>query len=370
MTATSRLTVMMTTDAIGGVWNFSCLLATALVGMGADVHLVVMGPAPSSEQRGMLRDFRVQLIETNLALEWQDPDGADLPNARRVLAGLESRIRPDVIHLNSYREASFNWMAPTIVVAHSCVNSWARACNDTAWLDQPAWQHYTSSVREGLNAAYNWVSPSRKLQHAIHEIYCPNTPGTVIWNGALPVSLPTPKRAFLLAAGRLWDPAKNLSATAELAQGLDWPVLMAGPTSGGIAAGPIWLGSLDHDSLLARMKQAAIFVSLALYEPFGLAVLEAASAGCALVLSDIPTFRELWDDAALFVDPADKRELNRAVNRLCADYDWRVQLQHAAQERSRRYSLAQMAGTYHDLYAALPAARATQSPAPALEMTA
>ncbi|MCA6125197.1 glycosyltransferase family 4 protein [Bradyrhizobium sp. WSM 1704] len=370
MTRTSRLTVMMTTDAVGGVWSFSCTLATALVSMGADVHLVTMGPPPSAEQRGMLRDFRIQLIETDLALEWQDPGGTDVPNARRVLAGLESRIRPDVIHLNSFREASFGWMAPVIVVAHSCVNSWARACNDTAWLNDPAWQHYTRATREGLNAANNWVSPSREFQHAIHDLHHPSAPGVVIWNGTLPVSLPTSKRAFLLAAGRLWDRAKNLSAIAELARGLEWPVLMAGPTSEHVPPGPVWLGSLDHDALQVRMRQAAIFVSMALYEPFGLAVLEAASAGCALVLSDIPTFRELWDDAALFVDPADKRELNRTIRGLCADYDRRVQLQHAAQERSRRYSLTQMASAYHDLYATLPTARTPQLPAPALEMTA
>ena len=51
------------------------------------------------------------------------------------------------------------------------------------------------------------------------------------------------------------------------------------------------------------MARTAVFVSPALYEPFGLAVLEAAQAGCALVLSDIPTFRELWDGVALFVAP-------------------------------------------------------------------
>ncbi len=46
---------------------------------------------------------------------------------------------------------------------------------------------------------------------------------------------------------------------------------------------------------------ATVFASMARYEPFGLAVLEAAQAGMRLVLSDIPTFRELWDGAAIFV---------------------------------------------------------------------
>ena len=38
------------------------------------------------------------------------------------------------------------------------------------------------------------------------------------------------------------------------------------------------------------MSRAAIFFSPALYEPFGLGVLEAAARGCALVLADIPSF--------------------------------------------------------------------------------
>ena len=31
------------------------------------------------------------------------------------------------------------------------------------------------------------------------------------------------------------------------------------------------------------------------YEPFGLSILEAALSGCALVLGDLPSLRELWD---------------------------------------------------------------------------
>ena len=64
-----------------------------------------------------------------------------------------------------------------------------------------------------------------------------------------------------------------------------------------------------------------IFVSVARYEPFGLAVLEAAQAGCALVLSDIPTFRELWGGAALFVPANDDRALVSHVERLANEPD-------------------------------------------------
>jgi glycosyltransferase involved in cell wall biosynthesis len=58
--------------------------------------------------------------------------------------------------------------------------------------------------------------------------------------------------------------------------------------------------------MAAAYAGASVFASMALYEPFGLAVLEAAQAGTRLVLRDTPGFRELWDGAATFVaDPED-----------------------------------------------------------------
>src|SRR3546814_16818778 len=69
------------------------------------------------------------------------------------------------------------------------------------------------------------------------------------------------------------------------------------------------LGVLGEASMAAWRERAGIFVSPSLYEPFGLAVLEAAMSGCALLLSDIPTFRELWDGAAVFTPAGDSDAL-------------------------------------------------------------
>ena len=79
------------------------------------------------------------------------------------------------------------------------------------------------------------------------------------------------------------------------------------------------------------------------YEPFGLAVLEAAQAGCALVLSDIPTFRELWDGAAMFVPPGRRRRLAAPLEPSCAPDRPLPRSGQAARERAGRYSLARMA---------------------------
>ena len=79
-------------------------------------------------------------------------------------------------------------------------------------------------------------------------------------------------------------------------------------------------------------------------------MLEAAQAGCALVLSDIPSFRELWDGAADFVPADDDRALAAAVERAARDP---ARLGAAAQRRAERYTVEAMASGTAALYRAL-----------------
>ncbi|MCK1495183.1 glycosyltransferase family 4 protein [Bradyrhizobium sp. 180] len=370
MSRGSEIGILMTTDTVGGVWTYSCALASSLAAAGAHVTLATMGPSARADQREMLHGSEVRLIETDLALEWQDPEGRDLLNARRVLLGLEARFRPDIVHLNSFREATLSWRAPTVLVAHSCVNSWALACRDTAWIAEPRWARYTERVAAALNSTQAWVCPSRSFHDDIMEIYRPRSPGAVIWNGITAGDLSTRKQELIFAAGRLWDHAKNIGVLAAAAPDLDWPIQVAGPAEADPSVGVTWLGQLPHSALRGHLQRAAIFASPALYEPFGLSVLEAAAAGCALVLSDIPTFRELWSGAALFFDPCDSQALHRALAELCADDLERARLQRAAYERSLTYSLSRTTGAYLKLYKGLLAANRTTPQAGQIEVRA
>jgi glycosyltransferase involved in cell wall biosynthesis len=148
----------------------------------------------------------------------------------------------------------------------------------------------------------------------------------------------------VLTAGRLWDEGKNIAALDRAAASLPFKVCAAGPVLGPNGAAVHlhnldWLGVLESEALRNAMARSAVFVSPALYEPFGLAVLEAAQAGCALILSDIPTFRELWDGAALFVDPSDFGAIPDGLSKLTADAALRTQLGAAAQHRASQYTL-------------------------------
>ena len=83
---------------------------------------------------------------------------------------------------------------------------------------------------------------------------------------------------------------------------------------------------------------AAIYVAPALYEPFGLTVLEAALSGCSLVLSDIPSFRENWDGAALLISTEDPDQWCAVLNRLSEDRELRNNL--ARQSTAARSGIA------------------------------
>jgi hypothetical protein len=94
MSPSAPIKILMTSDAVGGVWTYSTGLASALAAAGMEVYLVTVGPPPQREKRAMLRGGRVHLIESNLALEWQDPGAEDLPNARRFSRISKTRYSP------------------------------------------------------------------------------------------------------------------------------------------------------------------------------------------------------------------------------------------------------------------------------------
>ena len=163
------------------------------------------------------------------------------------------------------------------------------------------------------------------------------------------------KQELVFAAGRLWDEGKNIGALSAVAADLDWPVYVAGATQERDGNGPNlthlnYLGRLDRQSMDRWLRQAAIYALPARYEPFGLSVLEAAMAGCALVLGDIASLRENWNGAALFVPPDDGEALQRTLQRLILDAELREQLAIEAHERAGRFSIADMAGAYLECY--------------------
>jgi glycogen synthase len=226
------------------------------------------------------------------------------------------------------------------------------------------WQRYKTEVQNGLLASDLVVTPSAAMLRALNTHYGPLKEGRVIYNGRNPENFkPQLKRSFILSAGRLWDEAKNIQRVAEIATQLPWPVLVAGeyqhpeqPDRHSLIASQCrWLGSLPESQLRSWYASASIYALPALYEPFGYTPLEAALSGCALVLGDIESLREVWGDAAVFVDPTDSKALKNELLALIDDPQRRAEMSRRAHERALEFTSTRMAENYVVAYGELVA---------------
>ncbi|RYG66960.1 glycosyltransferase family 1 protein, partial [bacterium] len=117
------------------------------------------------------------------------------------------------------------------------------------------------------------------------------------------------------------------------------------------------LGPVDERVIAGCLGARPVYVSAARYEPFGLAVLEAALAGCPLVLSDIPTHRELWGNVALFVEPDDADGFAEAIETMVGDVSTRLARGDLARRRAQEFTPAAMATRMDAIYRRLLPAR-------------
>ena len=72
----------------------------------------------------------------------------------------------------------------------------------------------------------------------------------------------------------------------------------------------------------AALRDATALVTASLDEGFGIPVVEAMRVGTPAVISDIPIFREIGADAAVYADPHDASSFARAVRALEAPGEW------------------------------------------------
>lgn len=349
----------MTADAVGGVWRYSVDLAAALVNHGTEVLIATMGPRPTDEQRNALLSIPgVSLVESDYALEWMADPWDDVEASGKWLLRLQSSFDADVIHLNGYAHAGLRWNKPVAVVAHSCVCSWWRAVHECA--PGHEWSEYKRRVADGLSAADVVISPSAYMAGELQREYGVGPDKIRVIHNFARAQAPanTKKQRFVLAAGRIWDEAKNIGLLQRIAPELEWEVRIAGDPEGperSIRRGQCacFLGSLPHAELMQQMSLAGIFAHPALYEPFGLSILEAARARCCLVLSDIPSLRELWNGAAIFIDARQPQAWARELNRLARNPLERETLSQLAHSQSMKYQANSSVQQYRDVYASL-----------------
>lgn len=332
--------LLITLDAVGGVWQYAMDLGRIAAQAGFRPVFAGQGPTPSVAQRAEAEEIG-PLEWGDAPLDWMVLRPEALTPVGPWIDDLARRHGIGLLHLNLPSQAiGLRSGLPVVVACHSCLTTWFLAVRSADLPADLAW--HRDLTAKGCQAATVVVAPSASHAALMHEAYGLGDV-VVVHNASHSPLRPRTPGNCIVAAGRWWDEGKN-AAVLDAAAGLSGlPVTMIGPTAGpGGAVVTIQhaasLGSRPYDETLERLAGAAIFVSPSRYEPFGLAALEAARASRPLVLADVPTYRELWDEAALFFPPDDPEALARALAGLSAAPEWRRRLGTAAQRRAQSYT--------------------------------
>jgi glycosyltransferase involved in cell wall biosynthesis len=359
--------LLITADTVGGVWTYTRELVTQLVRRGVRVTLVSFGEIPSPHQCEWMDglptlDFR----PTAFRLEWMQDAESDLEASAEYLGMVVDEVKPDLLHLNQFYYGALRTPMPRIVVAHSDVVSWWVGVHGdepkpTKWM-----RWYREAVTRGLAAATAVVAPSRWMLEQVGNYYTRPANGSVIYNGRTP-TLFNPhvtKEDFVLAVGRIWDSGKQVTLLTENELPLSACIVgseqHADPalrSNGSLDSGRVGVefrGAQTEAQLRQLYGRATLYAATSRYEPFGLAPVEAALSRCALVCNDIPSFREIWGEAALYFQKDDAHSLAEQIARLADDAMLRQTYANLAYNRARqRYTAARMADDYLALYNAL-----------------
>ena len=343
--------LLMTTDTVGGVWTFTSELASELLARGCDVALVAFGRATSPDQSAWVTELAIRFPSfffavSNTVLEWMPENIGAYSGGEALLLELCEAFQPEALLLSQFCFGALPIDVPKIVIAHSDVLSWADAVGKAPLADDEWLRNYCALVQRGLDGADAVVAPTRAMLSALCAHFAVPRRADVISNGRTlpPGQNAGPRKLQAITAGRMWDEAKNLRLLADCPSPM--PILIAGENTGvEVKNGSLtMLGRQSERKLFAHFQQSAIYICSSVYEPFGLAALEAALCGCAVLANDIHTLHEVWGNAALyFKDPA---SLSFLLTELSKSSDQLVAAQKKSHARALTFSSARMADQY------------------------
>ena len=109
-------------------------------------------------------------------------------------------------------------------------------------------------------------------------------------------------------------------------------------------------GQVSNKSLIAYYRGAAAFVSASQMEGFGLPGLEAMTAGCPVIVSDIPVFHEIYGDAAVYFNQKDPNNMAEVIAKTLKNKSLAVEIVKRGYNQSAKYSWKKFVKQTRDVY--------------------
>ena len=365
--------ILVTADTMSGSWAYTRELITGLVTRGVRITLVTFGEIPLPDQTAWIdRLHGLEFRPTAFRLEWMDEAPHDLSESSEFLATLVREVRPDLLHLHQFCHGNLPVDVPRVIMAHGDVITWSQAVQgctppSTRWL-----QWYRETAVCGIAAADALVAPSSWMLATLRSTYTRPRREVVIYPGRNPIFFNPyiSKDDSVLSIGRLLDAGKQVFLLTQHCHPFSVCIVGAEQTipvpripiradvKVSIADANVAIrGPQTEAQLRALYSRAAVYVATPRYEPLGMGALDAAFSRCAIVANDIPSFREVWGDAAVYFRTNDANSLAGVLRRFDSDRSMRQAYADRAFARAReRFTANRMVDSYIDLYRSLVSA--------------
>jgi phosphatidyl-myo-inositol alpha-mannosyltransferase len=331
----------------GGVQQLSGELASRLLGMGEDVVFVGAGEGWFHDGPG-IEDLTVPVgratsIAANRSRAPIALGTSSWGKVRRALSDVE------VLHIHEPLIPLVGWSAlsldkPTVATFHADAPGWAGAAY--------RWAPWIGRRLEKAKITAVSATAARSIPEAWGDPEI--VPNAIdVDSYALPATRNAHQVAFL---GRD-EPRKGMEILLEA-----WPEVRAvvpgaelvvmGARRATDVDGTRFTGPISGVEKRQLLASSQVYVAPNLGgESFGIVVLEAMAAGCAVVASDIPAFVDVAGGAAEHVAVGDPVSLASAITGLLRDDARARALGESARHRARDFDWSVVAGRYRDLYA-------------------
>ncbi|NTW00076.1 MAG: glycosyltransferase family 4 protein [Oscillochloris sp.] len=350
----------------GGASPITRALSEELARDGHAVDVVTMGysklPFREDLIDGRLRVFRVPALRASPVRAITVEMASYVLSAFPVALALAARHRYDLIHAHFLMPTGVLAAAlkrltglPLVVTIHGSdvpgynPDRFKRGHRVLA----PLW-------RQVVQSSDAIISPSRYLCGLLQHVV--DVPVDIIPHGFhLPAVGTVPRRKRILFASRLF-PRKGAQHMLKALEGVDlgdWEVVIAGD---GPMLGPLqeqarqlginvqFPGFVTGQALQDLYASSEIFVFPSLHDNFPVVLLEALSAGCAVITNNVTGMPEVVGDAGVLVKPHDIAGLRAAIVDLMGDEARRRQLGDLSRRRVEGFAWSRILAEHLELY--------------------
>lgn len=361
--------VLVTTDTLSNSWSYVRELVTGLVTRGNRITLVSFGDILLPEQISWIESLHgLEYRPTAFRLDWMQDGERDFKDSSAYLVSLVNELQPDLLHFNQLCYGGLPVETPRVVVAHGDLISWWKAVHGHEPKESRWVRWYRDVVRHGIANADAVIAPSSWMLETLRSCYTRPKRDAVIYNGRNPIFFNpyVSKEDSVLAIGRLVDAGKQVNLLTQHQHplpvcivGCDAPVQPTVPIRAdvklAVEGNSVALKGPQTEAQLRNLySRASIYAATSRYEPSGMNALEAALSRCAIIANDIPPYRELWGDAAIYFQANDAASLAQVIRRLGEQRDLCRGYASRAYQRARECFIAKhMIDEYEQLYSSL-----------------